>query len=221
MQERVGFEQTITELQGRLKEQRKAHQGAWNSVLEIVPAVDNSIVWNLFIIAELKKLINYEEELLTDLKNMLYRRADEVENLRKVMADTEKQFVDCLQQVKTLGEEREQRQKELDDLKMAAQELVEMVDPREDGTEDGPPLLDRLRGAPQKILTFVTEAATTYVGHALGLVKSFWPKSRLEVLAEGAAADCTDENFREYLLEVRPVAEKIVGDMVQDWTVST
>jgi hypothetical protein len=147
---------------------------------------------------------------------MLYRRADEVENLRKVMADTEKQFVDCLQQVKTLGEEREQRQKELDDLKMAAQELVEMVDPREDGTEDGPPLLDRLRGAPQKILTFVTEAATTYVGHALGLVKSFWPKSRLEVLAEGAAADCTDENFREYLLEVRPVAEKIVGDMVQD-----
>jgi hypothetical protein len=44
MQERVGFEQTITELQGRLKEQQKAHQGTWNSVLEIVPAVDNSIV---------------------------------------------------------------------------------------------------------------------------------------------------------------------------------
>jgi hypothetical protein len=147
---------------------------------------------------------------------MLYRRADEVENLRKVMADTEKQFVDCLQQIKTLGEEREQHQKELDDLKMAAQELVEMVDPREDGTEDGPPLLDRLRGAPQKILNFITESATSYVGHALGLVKSFWPKARLEVLAEGVAADCTDENFREYLLEVRPVAEKIVGDMVQD-----
>jgi hypothetical protein len=46
-------------------------------------------------------------------------------------------------------------------------------------------------------------------------VKSFWPKAWLEVLAEGVAADCTDENFHEYLLEVRPVAEKIVGDMVQ------
>jgi hypothetical protein len=80
--------------------------------------------------------------LLTDLKNMLYRRTDEVENLRKVMADTEKQFVDCLQQIKTLGEEKEQRQKELEDLRTAAQELVEMVDPREDGAEDGPPLLD-------------------------------------------------------------------------------
>jgi hypothetical protein len=133
-----------------------------------------------------------------------------------MMADTEKQLVDCLQQIKTLGEEKEQRQKELEDLRTAAQELVEMVDPREDGAEDGPPLLDRLRGAPQKILNFITEAATTYVDHALGLVKSFWPKARLEVLAEGAAADCTDKNFREYLVEVRPVAEKIVGNMVQD-----
>jgi hypothetical protein len=54
------------------------------------------------------------------------------------------------------------------------------------------------------------------VGHALGLVKSFWPKARLEVLAGGTAADCTDENFHEYLLEVRLVAEKIVENMVQD-----
>jgi hypothetical protein len=101
-------------------------------------------------------------------------------------------------------------------LNTVAQELVEMVDPREDSVEGGPPLLDQLRGAPQKILNFVTEAATSYVGHALGLVKSFWPKARLEVLTEGASADCTDESFREYLLEVRPVAEKIVGNMVQD-----
>jgi hypothetical protein len=30
------------------------------------------------------------------LKNMLNHHADEVENLQKMMADTEKQFVDCL-----------------------------------------------------------------------------------------------------------------------------
>jgi hypothetical protein len=44
MKERAGFEQTITELQGRLKEQRKTHQGMLNSNLEIVPVVDNSMV---------------------------------------------------------------------------------------------------------------------------------------------------------------------------------
>jgi hypothetical protein len=147
---------------------------------------------------------------------MLNRHADEVERLQKVIANTEKQFVDCLQQIKTLGEEKEKHQKELEELKAAAQEVVEMVDPREDNSEGEPPLVDRLRVAPQRILDFVTKAAATYVGHALGLVRSYWPRARLEVLAGGVAADCTDERFREYLVEARPVAEKIVENMVQN-----
>jgi chromosome segregation ATPase len=68
---------------------------------------------------------------------MLYHRTDDVEKLQKVIADTEKQFADCLQQIKMLGEEKEQRQKELEDLRVAAQQLVEVVDPLEDGTTDG------------------------------------------------------------------------------------
>jgi hypothetical protein len=51
---------------------------------------------------------------------MLDRRTDDVEKLQKVIAGTEKQFVNCLQQIKTLGEEKEQRQKELEDLRVAA-----------------------------------------------------------------------------------------------------
>jgi hypothetical protein len=43
------------------------------------------------------------------MKNMLYRRTHDVEKLQKVIADTEKQFVNCLQQIKMLGEEKEQR----------------------------------------------------------------------------------------------------------------
>jgi hypothetical protein len=40
---------------------------------------------------------------------MLYRRTDDVERLQKVIGDTERQFVDCLQQVKALGEKNEQQ----------------------------------------------------------------------------------------------------------------
>jgi hypothetical protein len=133
-----------------------------------------------------------------------------------VIADTEKQFVDCLQQIKTLGEEKEQRQKELEDLRVAAQQLVEVVDPLEDGAADGRSLLERLREAPQKVLSFVTKASTTHVSHALGLVKSFWPKAQLEIVAQGVAADYSEEQFSEYLLEARPVAEKIVESIEQD-----
>jgi ABC-type transporter Mla subunit MlaD len=150
------------------------------------------------------------------MKNMLYRHIDDIEKLQKVIADTEKQFVDCLQQIKTLGKEKEQRQKEHEDLRVAARQLVEVVDPLEDGAVDERSLLERLRGALQKVLSFVTEASTTYVSHALGLVKSFWPKARLEVLAQGVAADCSEEQFSEYLLEARPVAEKIVESIEQD-----
>jgi regulator of replication initiation timing len=79
---------------------------------------------------------------------MLYRRTDDVERLQKVIADTEQQFVDCLQQIKTLVEEKEQHQKELEDIRVAAQQLVEMVDPQEGGEADRRSLLERLHEAP-------------------------------------------------------------------------
>jgi ABC-type transporter Mla subunit MlaD len=83
-----------------------------------------------------------KEELLTDVKNLLYHRTDDIERLQKVISDTEQQFVDCLQQVKTLGERDEQQQKELEDLRGAAQELVDMVDPPGEGEASPQPLLE-------------------------------------------------------------------------------
>jgi hypothetical protein len=68
-----------------------------------------------------------------------------------------------------------------------------MLDPQESDEAGGRSLLERLLGAPQKVLSFIAEAPTTCVSHALGLVKSFWPKARLEVHAQGAAADCSEE----------------------------
>jgi hypothetical protein len=147
---------------------------------------------------------------------MLYHRTDDVERLQKVIADTEQQFIDCLQQIKTLGEEKEQRQKDLEDLRRAAQQLIDMVDPQEGGKADGRSLLERLLGAPQKVLGFIAKAPITCVSHALSFVKSFWPQARLEVFAQGAATDCSEEQFSEYLLEARPVAEKIVESVMQD-----
>jgi ABC-type transporter Mla subunit MlaD len=132
---------------------------------------------------------------------MLYRRTDDIKRLQKVIADTEQQFVNCLQQIKTLGEEKEQRQKELEDLRGAAQQLIDMVDPQEGGEADGRSLLERLLGALQKVLSFIAEAPITCVSHALSFVKSFWPQARLEVFAQGAAADCSEEQSNEYLLE--------------------
>jgi hypothetical protein len=69
---------------------------------------------------ELRKMLVYKEELLTDMKNLLYQHTDDVERLQRVIGNTERQFVDCLQQIKALGEKDEQQRKELEDLRGAA-----------------------------------------------------------------------------------------------------
>jgi hypothetical protein len=111
------------------------------------------------------------------VKNMLYRCTDDVERLQKVIGDTERQFVDCLQQIKTLGEKDERQQKELGDLRGAAQELVDMVNPPEEGEASPRPLLERLREAPKKVIKFLSEAPVACVSNALAYVKSFLPNA--------------------------------------------
>jgi hypothetical protein len=41
------------------------------------------------------------------MKNLLYRRTDDVERLQKVIGNTEQQFVGSLQRIRTMGEELE------------------------------------------------------------------------------------------------------------------
>jgi chromosome segregation ATPase len=108
---------------------------------------------------------------------MLYCHIDDIERLQKVVADTEEQFANCLRQIKTLGEEKGQREKELEILREATQTLMDMVDPAEEGKADKQPLLERLRGAPERVVKFLTEAPITCVSHAFTFVKSFWPEA--------------------------------------------
>jgi hypothetical protein len=146
---------------------------------------------------ELRKILMCKEELLTDVKNLLYHHTDDVERLQKVIGDIEQQFVDCLQQVKTLGEEKGQREKELEILREAAQMLVDMVDPAEEGEVDKQPLLERLRGAPERVVKFLTDAPAAWVSHALAFVKSFWLEALLGMFTQGVAAECTEEQFKK------------------------
>jgi hypothetical protein len=91
-----------------------------------------------------------------------------------------------------------------------------MVDPQEGGEADEWPLLERLLGASQKLLSFLTEAPIACVSHALSFVKSFWPEARLEAFTQGVAVECSEEQFNEYLQEAQPIVEKIVKSVLQD-----
>jgi hypothetical protein len=91
-----------------------------------------------------------------------------------------------------------------------------MVDPLEEGEAGEQPLLERLLGAPERVVKFLTEAPIACVSDAFAFVKSFWLEVPLGMFTQGVAAECTEEQFKKYLQEAQPVAEQIVQSVLQD-----
>ena len=60
---------------------------------------------------------------------------------------------------------------------------------------------------------FISHITRQYVGHVVVLVKSYWPTTRLDALGRRAKADCTDDQFRQYLVEISRVADQIVESL--------
>ena len=83
---------------------------------------------------------------MTDLTNIMYRHVDAVEKLIKIKADSDKQMVRDMMQIKDLVADRDQKAQQLADLEAAAKVVVEMVE--EEGAGDKS-LLECLQEAPQ------------------------------------------------------------------------
>ena len=75
---------------------------------------------------------------------------------------------------------------ELREVKGTTLEVAEAMDiPVRDGDEPLT-LAGRLRKVPRAFERFVSAITRQYVGHVLGLVKSYWPTTRLDALGQGA-----------------------------------
>ena len=104
-------------------------------------------------------------------------------------------------------------QQELKELKDAAQDVAELMEIPE-GNEDEPlTLAGKLHKVPKSFEKFISATTRQYVGYVLGLVKSYWPLTPLDALGKGAKADCTDEQFNQYLQKTSPVPDQIVESL--------
>ena len=129
----------------------------------------------------------------------MYRNTDEIERLKKIKADSNQEMKVALKQLKELSESRDSMQQELVTLREvrdAAQEIAEAMDVPERDGDELLSLAGRLRKVPEAFERYVSTIIRHYVGHVLGLVKSYWPTTRLDALGKGARADCTDDQFR-------------------------
>ena len=151
--------------------------------------------------------------MVLDLKILMYRNADEIGKLKKIKEDSDREAASMLQQLKTLSESRDSMQRELVELRDVRDATLEVAEAMEIPQKDGDEpltLAGRLRRVPGAFERFVSHITRQYVGHVLGLVKSYWPTTRLDALGRGAKADCTDGQFRQYLAETSGVADQIV-----------
>jgi len=114
-----------------------------------------------------------------------------------------------------MAEEKDLREKELGELKAATQAAVDMVDPPKEGTQEDQTLLERLQGAPQKIMKYLSDTTQGYVSQVLGLVKSYCLQANLVPLGEGISIECSKEKFTTYVEEVKQIANRIVDILEQ------
>ena len=151
--------------------------------------------------------------MVLDLKILMYRNTDEIEKLKKIKADSDQEMAIALQQLKDLSKSWDLMQRELEELrelKDAAQAMANIVELPEGNEDESLTLVERLRKVPECFERYVSTTTRQYVGHVLGLVKSYWPRTPLDPLGEGAKADCSDDQFGQYLEETSTIADRIV-----------
>ena len=98
----------------------------------------------------------------------------------------------------------------MSDLEVAAKVVVDMV---EDEGAAEKSLLERLREAPQRLGNFFSDTSREYLAHALGLVKSFLASANLSPIGDGVAIGCSEEQFSEYVAEMKPIADRVISGM--------
>ena len=142
----------------------------------------------------------------------MYRHTDALERATKIQADSDKQLVESMKQIKDLAADRDSKAKQVADLEAAAQVVIEMV---EEGNPGDKTLVERLCEAPQRIFSFVSEASRQYLAHALGLVKYFLPAADLVLIGDGLVDGCSEEKFSEHVEGMKPIADKVINVLEQ------
>src|SRR6185437_4796997 len=121
--------------------------------------------------------LEIQESLLLDLKILMYRNADEIEKLKKIKEDSDRETATMLQQPKTLSESRDSMQRELVELKEVRDDALEVAEAMDIPVRDGDEpltLAGRLRRVPRAFERFISTITRQYVDHVLGLMKSYW-----------------------------------------------
>jgi hypothetical protein len=158
-----------------------------------------------------------------DMKNLFYREKDAREVLdydykqlahecnknMELRITSDRDLVNCYKSLQKLNEYCEKLRGQLKELEEAALPIARPLVPHPCGPKIAP-LVDQLKEAPGRLATYVKHLAKSIPNQVLAYMKSYFPKAPVDVVASGLATNCTDEQYKELLEQMAPIAEQVV-----------
>jgi hypothetical protein len=155
----------------------------------------------------------------TDLKNIVYREKDAREVLEyeykwlshecvkhmELREASDRDLVNCYKSLQKLNEDCEK-------LEEVALPIARLLVPRPGGPKIAP-LVDRLKEAPGRLATYVKHLAKSIPNQVSAYMKSYFPKASVDVVAGGLVANCTNDQYKELLEQMAPIAEQVAGKL--------
>jgi hypothetical protein len=118
-------------------------------------------------------------------------------------------LVNCYKSLQKLNKDCVKLREQLKELEEAALPIARLLVPHPGGPKIAP-LVDQLKEAPDRLATYVKHLAKSIPNQVLAFMKSYFPKAPVDVVTGGLAANCTNEQYKELLEQMAPIAEQVV-----------
>jgi hypothetical protein len=164
------------------------------------------------LIAELETWVEQLKASEVDMKNLFYREKEapevpeydykqlayECDKHMELRIVPDRDLVNCYKSLQKLNEDCEKLRAQFKEFEEAALPIARLLVPHPGGPKIAP-LVDRLREAPSRLATYVKHLAKSIPNQVLAYMKSYFPKAPVDVVADGLAANYTDEQYAELL----------------------
>jgi hypothetical protein len=117
-------------------------------------------------------------------------------------------LVNCYKSLQKLNEDSEKLRGQLKEFEEAALPIARLLVPHPGGPKIAL-LVDRLKEAPGRLAAYVKHLAKSIPNQVLAYMKSYFPKAPVDVVAGVLAANCSDDQYKELLEQMAPIAEQV------------
>jgi hypothetical protein len=176
--------------------------------------------------ADLEARVEQLKASETDMKTLFYREKDAREVLEydykqlaheccthmELRIASDRDLVNCYKTLKKLGEDREKLRGQLKVLEEAALPIARLLVPHPGGPKIAL-FVDRLKEAPGRLATYVKHLTKSIPNQVLAFMKSYFPKAPIDVVTGGLAANCSDDQYKELLEQMAPIAEQVADKL--------